>query len=245
MSMQISRRSALRLGAATAALAAGKLTFGGEVGRAAVDRAVALAEPLSGGSYTLGKLPYSYEALAPAYEARTLRLHHTKHHAGYVRGLNKAIDALAAARKEGDFAHVKAWSRALAFHGSGHVLHSLFWRSMTPAGSAVPTDLARAMTASFGSVESGKAHLAAATGAVEGAGWGVLAYEPLGDRLVILQTEKHQNLTIWGAVPLLVCDVWEHAYYLQYQNRRADWVAAFMKIANWEFAAARYRDARA
>ena len=100
------------------------------------------------------------------------------------------------------------------------------------------------MRAGFGSVQAGQAHFAATTEAVEGSGWGILAYEPIADRLLTLQAEKHQNLTVWGVVPLLVCDVWEHAYYLQYRNLRAEFVGAFMKLANWDFAAARLAAAR-
>jgi Fe-Mn family superoxide dismutase len=103
----------------------------------------------------------------------------------------------------------------------------------------VPEDLAGAMKQSFGSVQAGQKQFAAATKAVEGSGWGVLAFEPVGRQLVILQAEKHQNLSIWGVVPLLVCDVWEHAYYLQFANDRGQWVENFMKLANWSFAARR------
>jgi len=196
------------------------------------------------GQFVLPSLPYDYKALEPLYDARTLEIHHTKHHAGYVKGLNSTLDKLAAARKSGDYGAVTALSRDLAFHGSGHVLHCLFWNSMTPGGLKTPEMLAVAMKDSFGSVEAGQAQFAAATKAVEGSGWGVLAYGPVSDKLFILQCEKHQNLAVWGVVPLLVCDVWEHAYYLLYQNRRPDWVDAFMKLANWEFAAQRLAEAR-
>jgi Fe-Mn family superoxide dismutase len=195
------------------------------------------------GTYVLPDLPYAYDALAPHYEERTLRLHHDRHHAGYVKGLNAARGALAAARTAGDYANIKALSRALAFHGSGHVLHTLFWNSMTPGGKPAPREFARAVDRDFGSWDAMAAQFAAATKAVEASGWGVLAYEPLAGRLIVLQAEKHQNLTMWGVVPLLVCDVWEHAYYLQYANKRGDWVGAFMKLANWEFAAKRYAGA--
>ena len=196
------------------------------------------------GQFVLPSLPYDYKALEPLYDAKTLEIHHTKHHAGYVKGLNTTLDKLAAARKSGDYGAVTALSRDLAFHGSGHVLHCLFWNSMTPEGLKTPEMLAVAMKDSFGSVEAGQAQFAAATKAVEGSGWGVLAYGPVSDKLFILQCEKHQNLAVWGVVPLLVCDVWEHAYYLLYQNRRPDWVDAFMKLANWEFAAQRLAEAR-
>jgi Fe-Mn family superoxide dismutase len=190
-------------------------------------------------------LPYAYDALEPHYDARTLEIHHTRHHAGYVRGLNDTLDKLEAARADGDYGAVKALSRALAFHGSGHVLHTLFWRSMRPGGAPAEDALAEAMTASFGSVQAGSAHFAAATKAVEASGWGVLAHEPIADRLIVLQAEKHQNLTVWGVTPILVCDVWEHAYYLQYNSRRADWVDAFMKLADWRAAGRRLAAARA
>jgi len=228
-------------------LAAVEAGCGGRLAAAAAEAPAggpALDGAFESGKYTLPKLPYAYDALAPLYEARTLEIHHTRHHAGYVRGLNATLDKLAAARSAGDYAAIKPLSRDLAFHGSGHLLHCLFWHSMTAKGSAVPADLAKAMERDFGRVETAQEHFAAATNAVEGSGWGVLAYEPVAEKLLVLQCEKHQNLTIWGAVPLLVADVWEHAYYLQYANRRADWVAAFMKLANWGFASRRLAAAR-
>jgi Fe-Mn family superoxide dismutase len=204
-----------------------------------------LSGAFAGRQYQLPPLPYGYDALAPLYEERTLRIHHDKHHAAYVNGLNATLTKLAAARSGGDFEAITAMSRNLAFHGSGHVMHCLFWNSMTPGGSEASGELAEAMVESFGSVEAAGKQFAAATKAVEGGGWGVLAYEPVGGKLVILQSEKHQDLTIWGAVPLLVCDVWEHAYYLQYANDRAGWVDNFMKLADWAFAAKRLRAALA
>ena len=244
--MELSRRDAIKLfGAGALAAATGgcasQLTAE-PTGAAATG--LALPGTFEAGKYVLPKLPYAVDALAPGYEARTVQIHHDKHHAGYVRGLNGALDKLAAARAGGDYRTIKPLSRAVAFAGSGHVLHSLFWHSMTPKPRAVPASLAKAMIASFGSVDAAKAQFAAATKAVEGSGWGVLVYEPLGKRLLVLQSEKHQNLTVWGAVPLLVADVWEHAYYLQYANMRADWVSAFMNLANWDFAAARLDAAR-
>jgi superoxide dismutase, Fe-Mn family len=191
------------------------------------------------GKYVLPDLPYAYDALEPVLDEKTLRIHHDKHHAGYVNGLNATMAKMDDARKSGDYGAVKALSIDLAFNGSGHILHSLFWHSMKPKSSAVPAELEKAMSTSFGSVSACQAQFAAATKAVEGSGWGVLAFEPAAGRLLVLQAEKHQNLAIWGAVPLLVCDVWEHAYYLRYQNNRAGWVDAFMTIANWDLAAER------
>jgi Fe-Mn family superoxide dismutase len=192
--------------------------------------------------YSLPELPY--KSLEPAIDDATLALHHDKHHAGYVKGANAAIEALAKARDAGDFGAVKHWERELAFHGSGHALHALYWASMWSNGRGEPSgELAKAVEASFGSAEKMLAQFAAATKAVEASGWGVLAWEPMGRRLVILQAERHQDLTVWGCVPILVCDVWEHAYYLKYQNRRPDYVDAWMKIIDWESASARFKAA--
>lgn len=196
------------------------------------------------GTYRLPPLPYDYNALEPLYSEQTLRIHHDKHHAGYVNGLNAAMEKLQAAREKGDYAAIRALSSDLAFNGSGHVLHTLFWHSMTPNGEQVPDNLAKAMTASFGSVQNAQAQFAAATKAVMSNGWGALVYEPIADKLLILQVERHQDLAVWGTTPLLVCDVWEHAYYLQHQNNRGAWVDSFLKLANWPMAAARLEQAR-
>ncbi len=232
---RMSRRDALKgigiggLGIAMAARAAGGADEG--------------AKPMAARGpqpYSLPELPY--KSLEPAIDDATLALHHDKHHAGYVKGANAAVEALAKARDAGDFGAVKSWERELAFHGSGHALHTLYWASMWPGGRGEPSgDLAKAVEASFGSREKMLAQFAAATKAVEASGWGVLAWEPMGQRLVVLQAERHQDLTVWGCVPILVCDVWEHAYYLKYQNRRPDYVDAWMKIIDWDSASARFK----
>jgi len=177
--------------------------------------------------------------LEPHIDKETLLLHHDKHHAAYVNGFNGAMKKLEEARASGDYSLIKHWSREFAFHGSGHVLHSLYWANLSPKG--------RTQGGAPGSPEeklrepgSIQKQFVAATNSVEASGWGVLAYEPYMGHLVILQAEKHQDLTVWGVCPLLVCDVWEHAYYLKYQNRRADYVDSFMKIINWEEVAKRY-----
>lgn len=196
------------------------------------------------GQYQVPPLPYDYSALEPLCDEQTMRLHHDKHHAAYVKGLNEALKKLEAARQANDYSTIQGLSLQVAFNGSGHVLHTLFWHSMSPDKPQVPAGFDTALKDSFGSVENAQSQFAAATKAVEGSGWGILAYEPIADKLLILQCEKHQNLTIWNAVPLLVADVWEHAFYLQYQNNRAGWVDAFMKMANWPFAAARLEQVR-
>ncbi len=229
---EMNRREVLGLGA----LAAGLGAFGGVAGAAEAPGAV--------GEYELPKLPYGYDALAPAIEEKILRLHHTKHHAAYVKGLNATLAALAKAREAGDLASISGLSRALAFHGSGHVLHDLYWNSMRPGAATQPEGaLKAAIGRDFGSAEKLAAHFAAAAKAVEGSGWAILVHEPIGKRLLVLQVLNHQNLTVWGAAPLMVCDVWEHAYYLQYANDRAAYVDAFCKMIDWPGVAKRYEAA--
>ena len=199
-------------------------------------------------AHELPPLPYDYNALEPYIDEQTMHLHHDIHHKGYVDGLNNAEKKLADARAAGDYALVKHWSREAAFHGSGHFMHALFWPNMAPAGKGgggEPTGaLAEQIKKDFGSFDAFKKHYSAAAVAVEGSGWAVLAWQPQGKQLVILQSEKHQQLTQWGAVPLLVLDVWEHAYYLKYQNKRAAYVEAWWNVVNWEDVAARFAKAR-
>ncbi|MBI3944724.1 MAG: superoxide dismutase [Armatimonadetes bacterium] len=194
--------------------------------------------------HTLPPLPYAYNALEPEIDEQTLHFHHDMHHKAYVDGLNKADEELEKARQAGDYALIKHWSREAAFHGSGHILHTMFWQNLSPTGGGQPAgDLAAAIQRDFGSFDALKAQMTAATVAVEGSGWGVLAYNPIWDQLVVLQAEKHQDLTQWGVVPLLVIDAWEHAYYLKYQNRRADFVKAIWNKVNWQDVAGRYAGA--
>ena len=143
----------------------------------------------------------SHNALEPLYDEKTLRLHYTKHHAPAVTGLNEALQKLAAARKTNDYRSIQSLCDSLALNGSSHVLHTLFWHSLSPDKPQVPDSLAQALNDSFGSVPNAQSQFAAATKAVEGSGWGVLVYEPIADKLLILQCEKHQNLTIWNTVP--------------------------------------------
>lgn len=185
-------------------------------------------------THELPPLPYAYDALEPHIDQQTMKLHHDIHHLGYVNGLNNAETKLADARKSGDFALVKHWERELAFHGAGHFLHCIFWENMGPNGGGQPTGaLAEAISTRFGSYDSFMAQFKAAGGAVEGSGWVILAFNNETKALEILTAEKHQNLTQWVVTPLLVCDVWEHAYYLKYQNKRGDYLSAFTQVINW------------
>jgi Fe-Mn family superoxide dismutase len=194
--------------------------------------------------YTLPDLPYAVDALEPHLDAKILAIHHDKHHAGYVSGLNSALKGLQDARAQGDYASIQSLSRAVAFHGSGHVLHSLYFANLRPNPAKPSGALLGAINANFGGVEPMVAQLTAATNKVAGSGWGMLAYEPMGRRLIALQIEKHENQMVCGAVPLLVIDVWEHAYYLQYENRRSDYVTAIANVIHWDAVAAKLAQAQ-
>ncbi|CBZ04188.1 superoxide dismutase [Clostridium botulinum] len=195
-------------------------------------------------AHTLPNLNYDYNALEPHYDEQTLKIHHDIHHKTYVDGLNKAEQKLQEARESGDFALIKHWEKEIAFHGSGHILHTLFWENMTPNGKLNPEgSVIERIKQDFGDYEKFKKQFTEAAIAVEGSGWTILAWNPMFQKLVILQAEKHQNLTQWGVVPLLILDLWEHAYYLKYQNRRAEFVNAWWNIVNWDIVNTRYDNA--
>ncbi|REJ18752.1 MAG: superoxide dismutase [Paenibacillaceae bacterium] len=196
------------------------------------------------GGHTLPPLPYAYDALEPYIDEATMRIHHDRHHRAYVDGLNRAERALQAARASGQFDLVKHWERELAFNGAGHYLHTIFWNVMSPQGGGRPTGaLADAINASFGSFEAFQRQFSAAAEQVEGGGWAILVWSPRSGRLEILQAEKHQNLSQWDVVPLLPLDVWEHAYYLKHQNRRADYIRDWWNVVNWPYVAERFAKA--
>ena len=196
--------------------------------------------------YTLPDLAYDYGALEPHYSARILELHHGKHHKAYVDGVNATLDKLAAARESDDLSAIVGLEKTLAFNLSGHVLHTLFWKNLSPDGGDKPTgELASAIDEHFGSFDKFKAHFTQATNTIQGSGWGALAWEPLGQRLIIEQVYDHQASIGNGSVPLLVFDAWEHAFYLQYKNVKADFFAALWNVVNWPDVAARLEAAKA
>jgi Fe-Mn family superoxide dismutase len=196
-------------------------------------------------AYSLPELPYDYAALEPHYDARTVELHHDKHHAAYVKGANTTFEKLGEARDSGEFDRIVGLQRTLAFNVSGHVLHSLFWPSMSRDGGGEPEgELAAAIRNDFGSFEGFKAQLTQATSTVQGSGWGALLWEPMAGSLVIAQIYDHQDSYTAGGMPLLAIDAWEHAYYLQFQNERPKWIEAFWRIVNWPVVAERFADAR-
>jgi len=195
--------------------------------------------------YTLPDLPYDYAALEPHYSAEILELHHDKHHAAYVKGANTALEKLAASREKEEFGTINQLQKNLAFNLSGHVLHSLFWNNMSPHGGDKPDgDMAAAIDESFGSFEGFRSQLSEAALNVQGSGWGALTWEPVAQQLIVEQVYDHQSNVGQGAPPLLVLDMWEHAYYLQFKNVKADWVESFWNIVNWPDVAQRFGKAR-
>jgi len=197
------------------------------------------------GKYAVAPLPFAYTALEPVIDAKTVDLHYNQHHKAYAAAANRAEEGLAKARDANDFALVKFYEKELAFQLSGHILHTIYWSNLTGKGGEPQGDLAKSINADFGSFQKFKGQLVAATTAVEASGWGLLGYHPAIQKLMILQVENHQKLTAWGVVPLLVLDVFEHAYYLRYQNRRPDYVANLFSIISWNNVAERLDAARA
>jgi len=196
-------------------------------------------------SYTLPDLPYDFSALEPHLSGEILDLHYNRHHAAYVKGANETLDYLTEARRRQSFSEINQLEKSLAFHISGHLLHSLLWKNLSPAGGGAPNgELGAAIDQHFDSFAAFKAQLTAAAGSLQGSGWGALSWEPLGKRLVIEQVFDHQGNVGIGTLPILVVDMWEHAYYLQYQHRKADWLTSFWKLVDWVDVAERFAKVR-
>ena len=195
--------------------------------------------------YSLPGLPYGYDALEPHLSREVLELHHGAHHAAYVKGANDTLEKLDEARRERQFAHIGQLEKNLAFNVAGHVLHSLLWKNLAPGSDGAPQgELAQGIQRDFGSFEAFKDQFTAASAAVQGSGWGALSWEPLGRRLLVEQVYDHQGNTGNSTVPILVADMWEHAYYLQYRNKRAEWIQALWKLVNWSDVAERLAKVR-
>ena len=191
--------------------------------------------------YELPDLPYAFDALEPHISAEIMELHHDKHHAAYVAGANAALEALAAAREAGDLAAINLWEKNLAFNLGGHTNHSIFWKNLSPNGGGEPTgELAEAINRDFGSFEKFKAHFSAAATSLQGSGWAVLGYDHIAGRLIIEQLTDQQGNTSINFTPLLMLDMWEHAFYLQYKNVKADYVKAVWNVFNWDDVAERF-----
>lgn len=195
--------------------------------------------------YVLPDLEYDFGALEPHISGRIMELHHNKHHKTYVEGANKALDQLQEARQKGALETVATLERALAFNVSGHVLHSIFWRNLSPKGGGKPTgELAQTIERQFGSFDLFKQQLSKTAATIMGSGWAALLWEPMSAQLVITQIHDHQSSTIQGAVPVMVLDAWEHAYYLQYQTEKAKYFEAVWNVWNWQDIASRLEGAK-
>jgi Fe-Mn family superoxide dismutase len=196
--------------------------------------------------YVLPPLPYEFSALEPHISARIMELHHDKHHGAYVTNANGLLDRLEEARAKEDFASIPALERGLAFNVSGHVLHTIFWQNLAPKAAPEPTGaLAEQIKRDFGSFGTFKKQMNAAASTVMGSGWGALVWEPLLGRLMTVQVYDHQSNITQAGVPIMVLDAWEHAWYLQYENRKTDFFDATWNLWNWPDIAARFEQAKA
>jgi superoxide dismutase, Fe-Mn family len=194
--------------------------------------------------FKLPPLGYAYDALEPAYSAELLELHYASHHQGYVDGLNQALEGLAEMRGKGDFARINQLQQDLSFHYSGHLLHTLFWRNLEPNEGAPPKgQLESRIKAAFGSVDALRRQFSAAGTALQGSGWVVLTFDATQEMLLVEQIHDHASRCTLGTMPLLVMDMWEHAYYLQYRNKKAQWIVTFWELVNWADVARRLDNA--
>ena len=195
--------------------------------------------------YALPGLPYDYAALEPHISGQIMELHHDKHHQAYVTGANSALEQLAEARAADQLGTVNLLEKNLAFNLAGHVNHTVFWPNMSPDDGDKPDgELAAAIDEQFGSFDDFRAHFTAAALGIQGSGWAILAWDSLGQQLIIEQLYDHQCNLAAGSVPLLMLDMWEHAFYLQYRNVKADYVKAWWNVANWADVTRRLTTAR-
>ena len=179
-------------------------------------------------------LPYNLNALEPYYSQETLDIHYHTLYKGYVDNTNKTEEKLEKARRENNFESIKCLEKDLAFFGSGAILHELFFENMgVPVPSMPSNGLMEQINQDFGAFDKFQNQFIEAAKAVEASGWCLLVWVPNFQKLEILQCEKHQNLTLWGCKPILVLDMWEHSYFLQYKSNRAEYVQAFKNIINW------------
>ncbi|MCA9104366.1 MAG: superoxide dismutase [Planctomycetales bacterium] len=200
-------------------------------------------------AFTLPDLPYAYDALAPHIDARTMEIHHSKHHNAYITNVNNAIagsplESLSVEALISDLSQVPENIRtAVRNNGGGHANHSLFWTVLGPNAGGSPTgDLATAIDSTFGGFDGFKEQFSKAAATRFGSGWAWLSVD--GDKLVVESTANQDSPLMEGRTPILGLDVWEHAYYLNYQNRRPDYIAAFYEVINWNAVADRYAAAK-
>jgi superoxide dismutase, Fe-Mn family len=192
-------------------------------------------------TYSLPKLDFDYGALEPHISARIMELHHSKHHAAYVKNANQTLAQLEEVREKGNYELIAYLERSLAFNLSGHILHSVFWQCLMPKGGGRPEGaLARQIDVDFGSFDSFKKQMTAVAGSIMGSGWAALVWEPIGERLLVTQIYDHQSNLAQAGIPIMVIDAWEHAYYLQYENRKAEFFDALWNVWHWADIAGRF-----
>jgi Fe-Mn family superoxide dismutase len=179
-------------------------------------------------------LPYNKNFLEPYMDEETVYLHHTFHHGGAVKAANKDLQMIRKAMDENSLETVDYWTKKLSYHFSSHVLHTIFWTNLTNRKTEPKGELLKRIEKDFGSYDKLKGYISKTSKDVDGNGWGILGYQPYSDKLTILQCENHEKLTQWGVIPLLVIDVWEHAYYLKYRNKRNDFVDTMLNIIDWD-----------
>ena len=199
-------------------------------------------------TYKLPDLPYDFSALEPVISGEIMQLHYSKHHNAYVTNLNAALEKYHDAEAKQDIASMIALQQAIKFNGGGHVNHTIFWSNLAPAaqgGGGNPSgDLAKAITDEFGSFDSFIEKFSTKTVAIQGSGWGWLGYHKPSSKLVIAACANQDPLSTQEFTPLLGIDVWEHAYYLQYKNVRADYVKNIWKVVNWKNIEERFQKAK-
>jgi len=186
------------------------------------------------GNFIQQALPYSEDFLEPKMDAETMKLHYTFHHGGAVKAANNDLKKIREALDSNSLETVDFWTKKLAFHFSSHVLHSIYWTNLTNKQNSPTGELQKRIERNFGGYNNLKTYIATTSKNIDGNGWGILGYQPYADSLTILQCENHEKLTQWGVIPILVIDVWEHAYYLKYKNKRADFVDAIFNLINWD-----------
>jgi superoxide dismutase, Fe-Mn family len=208
---------------------------------------------LSMKKYELPPLPYSYDALEPHIDARTMEIHHTKHHQTYTDKLNAALEKCPSEIQEKDIVEILSrldqvpaeQKSAINFNGGGFDNHRIFWNNMKSNGGGDPGgSIADAINTSFGSFSDFKEKFSSATALIQGSGWGWLAYNPSTNKVEYKAMPNQTSPRTEGLIPLLGCDVWEHAYYLKYQNKRPDYISAWWNVVNWDDAAKRFDNAR-
>ena len=232
----MNRKKFLKAGtlAGAATLLAGNNAFAQNLTDNPIDKLVD-----ANGNYILQPLPYNENFLEPYMDAETMHLHYTFHHGGAVKAANKDVAMIKKSLDENNLETVDYWTKKLSYHFSSHILHSIFWTNLTNKKTNPSGDLLKRIEKNFGSYDKIKTLIAETSKNVDGNGWGIVANQPYIDSLTVLQCENHEKLTHWGAIPLLVIDVWEHAYYLKYKNKRTDFVNALFNIINWDNAAQR------